>query len=107
MPIDKPICVNDDYQHTMVVSDDRQQVTFKHVTPIDGPNGKVQEYTYKVLYEEGDSVTLYLEGETRKHSNGDRAIWVLILERPDFYRWRIYGTPAEWRNTVVGKRCKE
>jgi hypothetical protein len=99
--------VNDEYHHNIVVSKDRERVTFKHFKPIEGPNGKVQEYTYKVLYEEDDRVTLYYEGETRKHANGDRAIWILILERPDYYRWRIYGTPADWRNTVVGKRCKE
>lgn len=107
LPLDKPTCVSNDYQHTITLSSDRQQLTFRHTKPIDGPDGKVQEYTYKVLYEDDDSATLYLEGETRKHSTGDRVIWVLILEQPDFYRWRIYGTPREWRNTIVGKRCTE
>ena len=106
MPIDKPTCEADDYQHTMVVSPDKERITFKHAKSIDGPNGKTQEYTYKVLYEQEDRVMLFLEGETRKTRNGDLVIWELILERPDYYRWRTHGAPADWRNAVVGQRCK-
>lgn len=50
MPIDKPTCESDEYQHTMVVSPHKDRVTIKHAKAIDGPNGKIQEYTYKVLY---------------------------------------------------------
>ncbi|WPH17659.1 hypothetical protein [Variovorax paradoxus] len=106
MPIDKPTCESDEYQHTMVVSPHKDRVTIKHAKAIDGPNGKIQEYTYKVLYEQEDRVMLFLEGETRKTRNGDLVIWELILERPDYYRWRTYGSPADWRNSVVGQRCK-
>lgn len=107
VPIYRGPCESDAYYHTINVAPDKERVTFKHLKPIAGPNGPVQEYTYKVLYEEDDRVTLYLIGETRIQPNGDRPIWVLVLERPDHYRWRIYGTPADARNTVTGWRCKE
>ena len=107
VPIYRGGCEGDAYFHTIEVSPDKERITFKHQKPIQGSNGPVQQYTYKMLYEEDDRVTLYLEGETRKQANGDRPIWVLILERPDYYRWRIYGTPADARNTVTGMRCKE
>ena len=107
VPIYRGGCESDTYFHTIEVSPDKGHVTFKHLKPIPGPNGPIQQYSYKVLYEEDDRVTLYLEGETRRQANGDRPIWVLILERPDYYRWRIYGTAADARNTVTGMRCKE
>jgi len=107
VPIYRGGCESDTYYHAIEVSPDREHVTFKHRKPIAGLNGPIQQYSYKVLYEEDDRVTLYLEGETRKQANGDRPIWVLVLERPDYYRWRIYGTPADARNTVTGIRCKE
>jgi hypothetical protein len=107
VPIYRGGCESDAYFHTIEVSPDRQRLTFKHVKPIQGPNGLVQQYTYKVLYEEEDRVALYLEGETRRQANGDHPIWVLILERPNYYRWRVYGTPPEARNIVTGMRCKE
>lgn len=107
VPIYRGGCENEAYFHTLQVSADKQHLTFKHLKPIPGPGGPIQEYTYKVLYEEEDRVTLYLEGETRRQANGDRPIWVLILERPDYYRWRIYGTAADARNTVTGMRCKD
>jgi hypothetical protein len=107
VPIYRGGCESDAYFHTIEVSPDREHVTFKHLKPIPGPNGPIQQYSYKVLYEEDDRVTLYLEGETRRQANGDRPIWVFILERPNYYRWRIYGTPTDARNTVTGMRCKE
>ena len=107
MPIDKPICINDEYHHTIVVSADKQRVTFKHLKPIDGPNGNLYTYSYKVLYTKEDRVMMYYEDEIRATPTGDRAIWELILERPDYYRWRTYGSPPEWRNNVVGKQCKK
>jgi hypothetical protein len=107
MPIDKPICVNDDYHHTIVVSPDKQRVSFKHLKPISGPNGKLYTYSYKVLYSKEDRVMMYYEDERRTTPTGDRIIWELILERPDYYRWREYGSPIEWRNTVVGMKCKK
>ena len=107
MPIDKPICISNEYHHTIVVSPDKQRVTFKHLKPIDGPNGKLFEYSYKVLYANEDRVMMYYEDETRMTPNGDRALWELILEKADYYRWRTYGSPRDWRNTVVGKQCKK
>lgn len=68
-------------------------------------NGRSRSPKY-ALYEQEDRVMLFLEGETRKTRNGDLVIWELILERPDYYRWRTYGSPADWRNSVVGQRCK-
>lgn len=107
VPIYRGTCESDAYYHTIEVSTDKERVTFKHIKPIQGPNGPIQEYTYKVLYEEEDRVALYLIGDTRTTPNGDRPIWVFVLERPNYYRWRIYGTPADARNTVTGGRCKE
>lgn len=107
VPIYRGTCESDTYHHTIEVSKDKERVTFKHVKPIQGPNGPIQEYAYKVLYEEEDRVTMYLIGETRTTQNGDRPIWVLVLERPNYYRWRIYGTPSDARNAVTGARCKE
>ena len=107
MPIDQPICVSDEYHHTIVVSADKQRVTFKHVKPIESPNGKIDTYSYKVLYSSEDRVTMIKENETRTTPNGDRIIWELILEKSDYYRWRIYGAPPDWRNTVVGKLCNK
>lgn len=106
LPEGQELCVKDEYFHTITASPDRQKITFRHKKPIEGPNGKLSEYTYKVLYSDEKSITMFLEGETRKLSTGDLAIWVLVLEGQDMYRWRIYGTPADWRNTVIGKRCK-
>ena len=106
VPIYRGGCEGDAYFHTIEVSPDKQRLTFKHLKPIQGPDGPIQQYTYKVLYEDEDRVTLFLEGETRKNPSGDLLIWVFILERPDYYRWRIYGTPADARNTVTGMRCK-
>jgi hypothetical protein len=100
VPIYRGTCESDTYYHTIEVSKDHERVTFKHIKPIPGPNGPIQEYSY-------NRVTLYMAGESRTTPNGDRPIWVLILERPNYYRWRIYGTPADARNSVTGGRCKE
>jgi hypothetical protein len=107
VPIYRGGCESDAHHHTIEVSADKQRVTFKFLKPIQGPNGLTQQSIYKVLYEEDDRVALYLEGEARRQANGDHPIWVLILERPNYYRWRVYGTPADARNTVTGMRCKD
>lgn len=106
LPEGEELCKKNDFFHTITVSADRQRVTFQHEKPIDGPSGKLAQYSYKVLYSDAKSITMFMEGETRKLQTGDLAIWNLILDGSDKYRWRIYGTPPEWRNSVVGKRCK-
>jgi hypothetical protein len=74
MPIDKPLCANDEFHHTIGVSADKQRVTFKHLKPFNGPNGKMQTYSYKVLYTKEDRVMMYFEDETRTLQSGDRVI---------------------------------
>src|SRR5213592_383065 len=51
VPIYRGGCESDTYFHTIEVSPDKGHVTFKHLKPIPGPNGPIQQYSYKVLYE--------------------------------------------------------
>ena len=50
---------------------------------------------YTVLYQEGNSATLYLNDENRRlNASRDRLIWVAIFESRDRFRWRIYSQPS-------------
>lgn len=50
---------------------------------------------YKVLYVDGNSVVMYLNGEDRKYKNGDRWVWVLQMENPNLFYWRIFTLTLE------------
>lgn len=62
------------------------------------------ESTYNIIYTGENYAMIFLDGETRELSTGDLVIWQLLLEEGQ-YRWRIYATPADWRNNVIGVRC--
>lgn len=55
-------------------------------------DGKVLNYL--VLYTEGDNAAMYIEGEDRRLSTGDRVVWVLMRESPDKFSWRAHGRPS-------------
>jgi hypothetical protein len=50
---------------------------------------------YTVLYRDGNSIVMYLDGEDRKYKNGDRWVWVLQVENPTLFYWRIFTTTLE------------
>jgi len=54
--------------------------------------GKILNYL--VLYTDGDSAAMYIEGESRRLLTGDRMIWVLQRESHDRFSWRAHGRPS-------------
>ena len=79
------------------VSADRRTLTYSYTLEKDGKREE-KSGSYVVLYQEGDSVAMYLNNETRRLKNGDRYVWVAIFESPDRFLWRIYAdasTPAQ------------
>ncbi len=43
---------------------------------------------YKVLKVEGNVMTMFVEGETRKTASGDPVVWSLVLVDDNRYYWR-------------------
>jgi len=75
--------------HTISFSAGKTQATFRHKKPValhDG--GTAATVTYQIIYAERNMITMYLDGETRRTTDGDRVIWVLVLLDKNTYAWR-------------------
>lgn len=71
------------------LSADRRELKYYYRIEKDGKTEE-KSGSYNVLYQEGNSVAMYLNNETRRLKNGDRYIWIAIFESPDRFLWRIY-----------------
>ena len=90
-----------DSAHTLSFSADRAHMTYKAGKPFKSATGATTDTSrYNVLYAEDNKITMYLEGETRRTGNGDRVIWVLVLQNPDTYAWRR----TDWAADSVTKK---
>ena len=70
--------------------------------------GGTAEGSYNVLYQEGNSIAMYMNGETRKLSgSNDRFIWIAVIENKDRFLWRIHSqqTSAEELAKYARIRC--
>jgi hypothetical protein len=76
------------------VSADRRTINYRYPFEKDGQRQE-KAGSYAVLYQDGNSIVMYLDGETRKYKNGDRWVWVLQLENPNLFYWRIFTTSLE------------
>ena len=71
-----------EYWEEYKVSADGREITNSH------PKGVGRGY--RVLYVDGKSAVMYLNDEDRKYKNGDRWVWVLQMENPNLFYWRIF-----------------
>lgn len=62
----------------------------------------VQRVSYEVRRVEGDVLTLFLEGETRRLASGALVVWQLVFLEPGAYRWRVAAHPPARFNDVWG-----
>ena len=84
--------------HTIMLTDGNEKMILKY--PDSG-----KQYIYRVLYAEKNQLTMLIEGEERRTDNGDRVIWVLILDDPNTYKWRRTDWKADGSTKMV-VRCR-
>ena len=74
--------------HTLAFSADRRFLILRHRAPIDTfDGGKRSEAYYRVLQSSADSLTLSLEGETRRQRDGRSVVWEMRLLSDSAYCW--------------------
>jgi len=71
-------------------SDDQRYMYIEHGKPYMWHDQQINLTKYLLLYSEGSSITMYIEGEDRRTKQGDRVIWLIILKNPSEYAWRRY-----------------
>lgn len=74
--------------HYITFSPDRKTAQFRVDKPFQIDEKMVSEYSYTILSSEERSITMVMDGETRRTDSGDRVVWVLILKNPTTYAWR-------------------
>lgn len=88
-------------------SSDNRTAHFKRPIPPLGEDGKpVTNYSYQVLYNSENSITMIVNGEKRLTPDGDRIVWVLIMESPDRFTWRATHWEKDARTKLAMGRCK-
>jgi hypothetical protein len=90
--------------HFISFSPDRKTAFFRVEKPFEVDGKMVTEYSYTVLYSEGNTITMFVNGEKRRTNYGDRVVWVLILKDPTTYAWRRTDWPPNSATPDVG-RC--
>lgn len=58
---------------------------------------------YNVLYAEQNKIVAIVENEERRTNDGDRVIWMLVLNSPTSYQWRRLDWGANDRTNEVAK----
>ena len=59
---------------------------------------------YNIIYAERNRIVAIIEGEERRTEEGDRVIWMLVLNSPSSYQWRRLDWGANDRTNEV-TRC--
>jgi len=77
------------------VSADRREIRNSYLSDKGGTLTPQPGRGYIVLYRDGNSVAMYLNEESRKYKNGDHWVWVMQMENPDLFYWRILTTTTE------------
>ncbi|MBI2306127.1 MAG: hypothetical protein HYU78_02380 [Rhodocyclales bacterium] len=90
--------------HYISFAPDRKTAYFRVKKPFEHEGKMVSEYSYTVLYSEGNTITMLVNGETRRTDYGDRVVWVLILKDPATYKWRRTDWPPS-NSTPNVRRC--
>jgi hypothetical protein len=73
-------------------SSDRKVLTYRYLAA----NGETKSGTYNVLYQDNNSIAMYLNGEERRlKGSNDRYIWIAIIESPSRFLWRIHGQATD------------
>jgi hypothetical protein len=92
--------------HNITFSPDFSTALFKVPKPIPMADGTVRDtIVYKVLKAEGNVLTMFVDGETRKTPSGDPVVWSLVLVDDNRYYWRRTDwSPGAGTSPVV--RCK-
>ncbi len=74
--------------HTLAFSADRRFLILRHRVPTRAFDGSQRsEAYYRVLQSSADSITLSLEGETRRQRDGRTVVWEIRLLSGSAYCW--------------------
>lgn len=85
--------------HTITFSDDNKIANFTTMKPFKSHGNLISFYTYNVLSNDDKSITMSLNGETRKTDSGDLVVWILFLKGTDVYCWRR----TDWKSSACTK----
>lgn len=86
--------------------DNRTAYFERPIPPLDDEGKPVKNYSYQVLYNDENSITMIVNGEKRITPNGDRFVWVLIMKDPDSFSWRATHWEKNARTKLTMGRCK-
>jgi len=88
-------------------SPDNRVANFQRpIPPLDDDGKPVASYSYQVLYNDENTITMMVNGEKRLTPNADRFVWVLIMDGPDTFSWRETHWNKNARTQLVMRRCK-
>jgi hypothetical protein len=98
------VCAAGRNLHRKLWEPEKRRLTFVFERPQRIYDGSVVErVSYEIRRADGDVLTLFLEGETRRLASGEPIVWQLVFVEPGVYRWRVAGDYPF--NRVWGRRC--
>lgn len=84
--IDNKALACNSHPHMIAFVEGNTRARFETKAPV--ADGVKNEYFYKVLSHDKDSITMRLETESKRTQNGELVSWTLILKGKDTYVWR-------------------
>lgn len=95
-----------DEPHSIRFEDNYSKAIFHYPHPRPTHDGTLKgESIYKVLKVDGNTITMFLDGETRKTVTGDPVVWSLIMFDDNLYRWHRTDDPSSTLSIPMF-RCK-
>lgn len=92
--------------HTIRFTSDRQTAIFQTDRPFKSQDGTMKNsYRYRVLASSGNTITMALDGETRKTDSGKLVVWIFILVNRDTYTWSRSDWPRDFVTRGRWARC--
>ncbi|OUR65494.1 hypothetical protein A9Q79_00410 [Methylophaga sp. 42_25_T18] len=95
-----------DIEEIRFSNDNRTAYFGRPIPPIDDEGNPISSYTYQVLYNDENSITMIVNGEDRLTETGDRMVWVLIMIDSDHFTWRATHWNMDARSQLIMKRCE-
>ena len=90
--------------HRWLLSNDHKQLVVTLEEPVKSRDQFGDRFTYTVLGESGDSITMFLDHETWRDDEGSLVHWILVLEGSDKYFW-VRSDWAKGKRTAPVYRC--
>jgi hypothetical protein len=84
------------------ISADKREITYRYQLEAGGEKSG----TYNVLYQDGNSIAMYLNKEERKVRNGDRVVWIAVVVDKDTFTWRIHGLSSNLTEMIYLRRVR-